>query len=153
MKTLKFIICLSLIIVFTACKEKDPIVDYREKWCGDWEFTTIDYRETGVQPPYLTVTKDTIIFIGNIKKYEKDRLRIEYKPNAKEPDYGSPSYIYGLIYPIIDEDGILSYPELHFSHGGFSGYFSNENVSISYCQTFGHAGSESSEIQGGKLRL
>lgn len=148
MKTLKILFFIFFTILFSACQKED----YRDKWIGKWEFTTIDYRETGVEPPYLTVTKDTIIFIGNIKKYEEDRLRIEYKLNAKEPEYSNPSSIYGLLYPVLDEDGTLSYPELQFAHSGFSGYFSNQNISISYSQTFGHSEFESSKIQGKKLK-
>lgn len=77
MKTLKLICCLSLIIVFTACKKEEPKpiepnpieltpIDYRDKWCGDYEFTT--YINSWSPSD---VTLDTLHYTGKVY-YTKD---------------------------------------------------------------------------------
>jgi len=157
MKPQHFFYCLAIIaIIFTACKKE---TDYRDKWTGTYEFTTHDFVEGGYYPNPWTVSLDTTIyFTGTIKKFGKDRLKITFKSNAKEPGWDPDPRIstftlpiYGLIFPRVCNLGDLDYPEFRCDKGGFEGSFSNNEVSIKYWQSAGHYGYENYTIQGIKI--
>ena len=115
-------------------------VDYRNKWIGNWDFTTIDYVEYTLDygGTYIIID-DTINFIGIVEKYEKDRLKIVFKPNATEPPIWNPNQstfptpVNGLIYSIINELDSLIYPNFNGeSKYRFTGFFSSNEVNIFY---------------------
>jgi hypothetical protein len=126
-------------------------VDYRNKWVGDWDFTTTS--AIGYLNGYFEwdFTYDTVNFAGIIERYGKDRLKITFKPNDKEPDFTGkffPVQINGLIYPRICNFGYIDYPEYKCDRGGFSGCFSDNKINIYYEQGAGHFGLENHKIQG-----
>jgi len=128
-------ICATL---FSACK-KEP-VDYRDKWVGEWEFTTYDYREHGTIAEPFIIERDTIHYVGRIEIHGADRLKIMFKPNATEP-----FPINGLIYPVVDNLGALSYPEylpsLYFYlYGELNGSISENAININYDHSIGSNG-------------
>jgi len=128
-------ICVTL---FSACKKED---DYRDKWVGEWEFTTYDYRAYGIIEEPLTIETDTIHFIGTVEIHDKERLKIVFKPNATEPF----PIINGLIYPVVDNSGTLSYPEYSpslagYLYGEFNGSISENTIHINYYHYIGANG-------------
>jgi len=141
-------------------------VDYRTKWMGEWNFTTIDYLHyysIPADPSSLIIIHDTICFIGTIEKYENDRLKIVFKPNATAPDMEGiyfPLRINGLIYPVVDDLGNFDYSNLKSSHNSFSGEFyfsgfiSGNEISIDYSNTgpLGMAAYETHNIHGIKSK-
>jgi hypothetical protein len=151
MKAKHFFCYLAVVaVLFTACK-KDK--DYRDKWVGNWDFTTIDYHKDGVVGPFIEET-DTTYFIGTIEKHGTNRLKITFKPNALEPDFTEivyPLRVNGLIYPIVCNLGDFDYPEFRCDKGGFSGCISGNQINIYYQQSAGHFGNESHTIQGIKI--
>jgi len=129
-------------------------IDYRNRWFGTYDFTTISaigYFEFDFGWNYI---HDTVIFMGTIEKYDKDRLKIIFKPNATEPNFTEifyPLQIKGLIYPSVGNLGLLDYPEFTCDKGEFSGCFSDNKINISYEQSAGHFGHEKHKIQGIKI--
>ena len=155
MKAKHFFCYLAVIaVLFTACK-KDK--DYRDKWVGDWDFTTIDYHKYGiVHDPFIEET-DTTYFIGTIEKHGTNRLKITFNPDAIEP-----FPIKGLMYPKVDDSGTISYPEyisslLSYYYGTFSGSISEDAIIINYKSEIGANGPlgyrdwETHTIQGIKI--
>ena len=133
-------------------------VDYRSQWVGDWDFTTIDYVRYYYPDIYsdsLVVKQDTIHFVGTINKHGSDRLKIIFKPNATEPDFTklyAILQIYGLIYPVIDDSGTLTYPDFR-SNGDFYGSFLGNEIDIYYYHygPQGQAAYENHNIKGVKI--
>ena len=134
-------------------------VDYRNKWVGDWDFTTIDYVHYYLDildPESLVIIQDTVRFIGTIKKSGYyDKLKIIFKPNASEPDLGNyfPLKINGLLYPTIDDSGNLTIIGWDY-RPYFQGFISNNEISISYGMAgpLGMAAYENHKIQGTKIK-
>ena len=170
MKKKNIILVFLLTVLFLAvgcsknedCKKdeetKEETKDYRDKWVGTWDFTTIDYvvyyhNVFDTVPTY--VIDDTTHFIRSVEKYERDKLNIIFKPDAKEPDISGiffPAQVFGLIYPIVDNSGNLIYPELRLDHSQiFTGTFSDNKISMRYNQIVGHFGKENHQIQGIKI--
>ena len=155
---ISFFLIMGLLSTIGCCRKgecEEDENDYRDKYVGPYNFTTHDFVEGGIYPNPWTVCLDTTIyFTGTIEKYGKDRLKITFKPDAKEPDWDPNGYISfpipidGLIYPVVDDEGILSYPEYRCDKGKFEGFFSNNEVSIKYGQYAGHGGHEEHTIQG-----
>ena len=127
------VILASIAMGYISCKKEK---DYRDKWVGTYEFTTIDeYRQIPFPIAEPITTRDTIIFIGNIKKHETDRLKIAFMSNAKEPSFEGFNFkISGLIYPVVNKsDNILNYPEfMACTRVHFNGIFSNDTITINY---------------------
>jgi len=162
MKTQHFFYRLAIlmmgVILFSACRKPEE-KDYRDKWVGNWDFTTIEYERwwTGHDDngEIFTITEDTIHYIGTIETYKTNRLKIVFKPDAIEPIYPVPNVsnanINGLIYPTIDQSGNLTYPELggvwYIGHC----FLSNDSIVIMYGQNFGHLGDYSHSVQGTKI--
>ena len=147
-----FAIVAICITVITACKKEN---DYRDQWVGEWKFTTYDYTQSGFSGEPLTIKRDTIHFIGSIGKYETNKLKIVFKPNATEPDLGNhfPLSINGLLYPTIDDSGILTIFGLD-CRPYFQGFIFNNEISISYGMIgpLGMAAHENHQIQGTKIK-
>jgi len=139
-----------IVVLFMGCERENK--DYRSKWVGHWDFTTIEHEElwTGHENDsgQIFITKiDTIRYIGTIETHETNRLKIVFKPDAKEPE---PQHRpHGLIYPIVDEVGNLTYPELEEWYTGHC-FLSNDSIVIRYGMA-AHAGSYSHRIQGIKI--
>ena len=130
-------------------------VDYRNKWIGDWDFTTIDYNQYCYYEDSLVIIQntDTIYFIGTIEKCGTDKLKIIFKSKATEPNLGAyywPIKVNGLIYPVVDISGYLTYPEFLYM---FSGSFSDSKINITYSghSSPGLCAYESHRIQGIKI--
>jgi len=123
-------------------------VDFRGKWVGDWDITTIDFIKIGVMPPF-EITNDTVNYIGTIETYDVNRLKIVFKPNATYPNFDN-NEINGLIYPIVGEGGLLTYPEYN-NRCGFGGLLGNDTISIQYCLIIGHHIEAYYRIQGTKI--
>ena len=130
-------------------------VDYRNKWVGDWDFTTIDYDQYCYYGDSLVIIQntDTIYFIGTIEKCGTDKLKIIFKSKATEPDLGAyywPIQVNGLIYPVVDISGYLTYPEFLYI---FSGSFSDNKINTTYSgySSPGLCAYESHWIQGIKF--
>ena len=130
-------------------------VDYRNKWVGDWDFTTIDYNQYCYYEDSLVIIQntDTIYFIGTIEKCGTDKLKIIFKSKATEPNLGAyywPIKVNGLIYPVVDISGYLTYPEFLYM---FSGSFSDSKINITYSghSSPGLCAYESHRIQGIKI--
>ena len=128
------------ITLFSTCKKDKE--DYRDKWVGGYDFTTIDYHEYGfISDSILTIEIDTIRFIGTIKKFDSDRLKITFKPDVIEP-----FPINGLMYLVVDELGALSYPEYSpylqevYLSGSFTGSISENTIIVTYDSTIGSNG-------------
>ena len=140
-----------------TCLVKTVNEDYRDKWVGTYDFITISaigYWMPGTDWDY---THDTVNFIGTIERFEKDRLKITFKPNATEPNWNPqpnistfPVPINGLIYPRVCNFGDIDYPEYRCDKGEFSGCFMDNNIKIFYTQSAGHYGREQHEIRGTK---
>lgn len=92
MKTLKFICCLSLIILFTACKEKEPIDnDFRDCYVGDYlcQKTEHIYDMDSIYPNVISV--ETV----SITKVNDSLIRIldaQVKFDSKTKIFGSGWY-------------------------------------------------------------
>jgi uncharacterized protein GlcG (DUF336 family) len=139
-------------------------VDYRIKWVGTYDFTTIDYIHYCNDPECISGVIeiwDTIQFIGTIGIFGTDKLKITFKPDATEPDLGTgnigywPLRINGIIYPVVDDTGNLTYLELinGSHHGMFRGSFSKNEINIQYAETgpLGAAAFENHTINGIKI--
>jgi hypothetical protein len=144
--------------IFTvmACEKpcEKPPKDYRDKWIGIYDFTTIDYkRYYFYYPDSIVIIQDTTNFIGTIEKYETNRLKIIFKPNAIEPyNLNGGTQINGLIYPVVNDSGNLIYPDLEYiDKGGFGGYFTDNEITISYNRSVGHLGYDNHNIHGIKI--
>ncbi|MDR1180442.1 MAG: hypothetical protein LBL13_00470 [Bacteroidales bacterium] len=168
-KNILFLFLAATLAFFTiaciSCKkpEPEPETNYRDKYVGAWNFTTIDYIYY-VRDIYdtnsLVIIHDTTNFIGTIEKYETDRLKIVFKPNATEPDMSDRNIVYfpagvnGLIYPVVDETDTLRYPNFNGGNGNnFTGSFSGNEIKIRYGGRgpLGMAASENHTIQGIKI--
>jgi len=123
-------------------------VDYRNRWVGICEFTTISIERWW--PDYIYKI-DSTKFVGKISKYNNDKLKIIYLPNATEPDLSSVPMFNGIMYPTVSSSGKLRYPEITFHHGGFNGFISNDTIWLSYSDAFGHFGDKNLHIQGRKI--
>jgi len=123
-------------------------VDYRNKWTGTYDFTTIDYKQYCLYYPCDSLFRmlDTVSFVGTVEKYKTSRLKIIFKPNATEP-----FPIHGLMYPVVDDIGNLSYPE--YDCDTISGRFSINNIYVRYsCRgPLGIGAYYWSDIQGKKI--
>ena len=110
-------------VLFTACsKVSSKDKDYRDKYVGVYDFTTIDC--IGIC--------DTIHFTGTIEKYKTSRLKIIFKPNATEPTFAFPIPINGLMYPIVDNTGTIIYPEFIIRGYQLSGLITDNEISVFY---------------------
>ena len=135
-------IIIVVIVSLSSCKKPLPEPDYRDKWIGSYEFTTIDYYEyTIYQHPTILII-DTINFIGNIEKYGTDRLKITFMPNATNP-----FPINGLIYSVVEYSGLLRGPECDSLSSSsdiylylFSGSISENEININYKDKYGQGG-------------
>ena len=119
------------VTLFSTCKKDKE--DYRDKWVGTYDFIMIDYYKTQT-PIETTIEIDTIYFIGTIEKHKTDKLKIVFKPDAMEP-----FPIEGIVYPTVDDSGVLSYPdyiayllESYYFVGNFSGSISENTIIINY---------------------
>ncbi|MCL2682869.1 MAG: hypothetical protein FWE63_05220 [Bacteroidales bacterium] len=141
----------SLWLVVGCCKDKKckgGTKDYRDKYIGTYDFTTIDFvRWHDLSQPYPyppIIIDDTTNYIGTIEKHEVNSLKIIFKPNA--------TYNYvsdGLIYLIVDSCGIFYDTK---SHDNFNGSLSDNKISIKYSDKLAYMGFSSTEIQGIKIK-
>lgn len=153
-------------VLFSCCNpEPDPYPekpkDYREKWVGTYDFTTIDYLRYYSHDIFdtasLVLIHDTTYFRGTIKAYENNRLKITFKPDATDPDFSSiifPLRINGILYPVVDDLGIITCSELPVgSNQTLSGSFSENEINIRYESTgpLGQAATEHHIIDGIKI--
>ncbi|MBE0654568.1 MAG: hypothetical protein IH594_12260, partial [Bacteroidales bacterium] len=133
-----FHIIFALVIIVSAC-EKD---DYRDKYCGNYEFTTLYKGRTMINRDsiYFETVYDTSTFAGTVKKSGTQKLQIIFQGHETEPDLeddGTTSYpTLGKIYPTVDEGGVLTYKEFtdhNYGHVAFSGqFFSNDSLEFYY---------------------
>jgi hypothetical protein len=149
-------------IVCISCEKPKPKpeTNYRDKYIGVWDFTTIDYLHY-VRDIYdttsLVIIHDTTNFIGTIEKYETDRLKMVFKSNATEPDMTGiyfPVQVKGIIYPVVDDTDTLRYPNFNGGDGSnFTGSFSGNEIKIRYADRgpLAMAASENHTIQGIKI--
>ena len=152
MKVQRIAYCLIITAaLFVSCKRDKIQVqkegeDYRAKWEGSWNFTTID-NTLYYFPPDTII--DTTIYTGYISIYDTNKLKIVFKPNASEPRYDPlPVVIRGIVYPTVDESGMFSYPEVNLEHGIFRGFISTDTLYIHWYQTYGHAADAGHTIIG-----
>jgi|GEM_PF-2759503 hypothetical protein len=119
-----FLLCSFLII--SACEK-----NFAKKHTGDYYFTTDASSYMGDAN-----NDSTLFFYGIIVCDSKSTLRIEYGPVLMTPSNSTlyaKIYVAGIIYPTVDADGNLTYPDylakdLHyFFHGSFE---DNGGVSI-----------------------
>jgi hypothetical protein len=106
-----FILCLN--IFFWSCKKnenKESIVDYREKYCGNWFFTTIDGDSTGWG---TWIPFDTIFYNGTISKSSLSDSIVDIQYDSIKP------LGYYKINPKVNSNGSLSFI---ISGGFFKGY-------------------------------
>jgi hypothetical protein len=156
---ISILVCVSFF--FTQCGKKDiRIIDYRDKYVGVYNFTTSSniswYYYYGAPPK----RNDTIInYTGTVVKHEKDRLKIVFLPNATDPElldeYVFPIQIKGRIYPVVNDTGRISYPEIRETYStryGFRGvFFNNDSLVINYGISL-HYGAEHHTIHGKKIK-
>jgi len=123
-------------VILSACK-KDTIVDYRDKWCGDYNFVYY----FSVWSPAET-TYDTVQTSGNIY-YEN-----EMQDNQLFIQNGT-GYELGLI--SIDTFGIINLPSIY--RGSQRGYFiNNDTLYYSYVCSSGQSNSVSLRMFGYKKK-
>jgi hypothetical protein len=120
---MKYVFCFILVILSlimitsSSCKK-----DYATNYTGNYIFTTI-----GVAWTIDTVAcSDTITYYGRITLDSEHRLKINYanyKVDTCDPTY---LIVYGTITPLVDNEGILSYPEWEKTYyNSFDGTFDN----------------------------
>ncbi|HPE35419.1 MAG TPA: hypothetical protein PLI65_11550 [Bacteroidales bacterium] len=137
MRNLSFII-ISLAFLIGCDKKNDNNEDYRDKYVGEYKFTTFSImKEWDFQLDTIHVTYDTIKFSGSIIKYENEKLTITFQSHETEPELDSTHLkplTLGKIYPTVDLNGTLSYPEfVKYGGGIFSGMFiGNDTIDFSY---------------------
>ena len=120
---------------------------------GTYNFTTIDDEQFYYSFwDSLTIRQDTTNFTGSIEKYGENRLKIMFKSEATEPNFGYFPQLNGLMYPIVDSLGYLSYPEIGDTRPYFKGSFYSNEININY-GNFAHIGSTSHKIQGIKINI
>ena len=133
MKNLIYITCV-LAIIAIACEKED----YRDKYCGTWHFITYSSERIAHYKDslYFTTHYDTTEYVGSIKKSGAQKLQIIFQSHETEPVLSDGTYSFdrfGKLYPDIDHDGILSYPELRPSRIYFNGSFIDfDSVTFSY---------------------
>ncbi|MDL2296924.1 hypothetical protein LJC68_10095 [Bacteroidales bacterium OttesenSCG-928-B11] len=159
-KNFSFGLNLIIFVMLTLISCENPIEptpesepDCRDKYVGEYEFTTIHgIAYCGEDNPMGIPIYDTIIYVGKIEKYDTDRLKITYTSNAIEPSYGNdinPATIHGIIYPVVDKSGTLTYPEFRNDRlCKFNGSFSDNEISVNYWRTHWQWGYETQEIYG-----
>ncbi len=125
--------------------------DYRDKYIGKFYFEGYYCSRTIPESWYSCYTYG---YYSVIEKYGSNRLRITFNRNTREPEYNTtvPTGIYGLIYPIIDESGIFTYPEVQnvsqtYFRGGFH---SNDSLYFEF-GIDAHAGSQKVEVIGTRI--
>jgi hypothetical protein len=131
--------------------------DHRNLYVGNYKFKNFNHLLVllSVIPPKDTIINDTVDYNGTIEKYEIDKLKIVYAPDYKEPDFTYEAfpmrgYVYGLIYPTVNYEGILSYPGIP-SRYIFSGNFiGKDSITFSFFH-YDHFGSESYQMYGKRL--
>lgn len=114
------IILTGSLLFLTGCQKQK----LKKKYEGQYHFTTINY--------YWTLTnsrRDTIQYRGIIHVESKTTLKIEFSSNS-------------IIYPTVDQDGILSYNAYleEDSNNSFSGSFDeagNVTFTMSYAMKGG----------------
>jgi len=131
--------------------------DYRNLYVGNYIFMNFNHLQVlmSVIPPKDTIINDTVDYNGTIERYEIEKLKIVYAPDYKEPDFTYEAfpmrgYVYGLIYPTVSNEGILSYPGIP-SRYIFSGKFiGKDSITFSFFH-YDHFGSESYQMYGKRL--
>ncbi len=117
LKNILFILFLALL--FSTCKKsknEETILDYRDKYCGNWFFTTISGDSSGYG---YWIPFDTIYFNGTIVKSLLSDSIIDIQYDSIRPliDY--------RISPKIELNGNLSFS---FSSGFFLGKIYLQNI-------------------------
>jgi hypothetical protein len=128
-----FFFCL-LILLNSSCNKKD---DFRKKYTGAYLF------KTEARSWIMGNSSDTIVyFTGYISDSLTTYLKIVYAPYIHDSfNLTHPAiYIPGTIWPSIDNNGNLSYPEwLDDPHKSFSGSF-NENGDLNITMSANYLG-------------
>ena len=127
-----FIICF-LTFVFYQCEKTDnkvnEVIDYRDKFCGDFSFSVIDWVYCINSPR----SENTTRYLGKIVKVTNSdsQVLISYK-NGRNGRICSGDSLYGsYIIPKIDSIGKLDYKIKCAANSGFTGYFAdNDTVKI-----------------------
>ena len=122
------ILLLVILSISVACqKESPPTTDYRDKFCGDWQFTHHDVHNEWDSQSGQFITTENITFYpyGIIKKGDFDTtLLVSYNGSTFQ------SYtidINGVFpnppgtNPSFPEGGSVSDSSFYYSHGGISG--------------------------------
>lgn len=128
-------ILLLLLFVISCDKRDDNNEDYRDNFIGEYGFTTCSIiEEYNHQLDTMYISYDTIKAIGSISKNGNEKLTIIFQSHETEPDLDSTNFkplSLGKIYPTVDLNGILSYPEFIKYGGGivsFEGQFINSDT-------------------------
>ncbi len=114
------------LFIFSGC-EKTPF-DFRNKYCGDWNFTT-DYMYFSPDSVHDTVYK----YVGKVWYDEKGKINIEYRKDI-------------TLEFEINESGEIVFDAYYIVSGSFS---DKNNVSF-YRQTGGHGSGVRESVSGTK---
>lgn len=115
----KILLLSILLLFFYSCKKDDVANDYRTKYYGEFNYTTLHnwifMEDTG---GWHNEPFDTTYYSSNITPIDSNRIIIKFKPDDIQEDvYGE--NILTIHYPILNIDGHLEYPE--FPGGGHQG--------------------------------
>jgi hypothetical protein len=142
MKNSSIILILICIFIFGSSCEKNIAKSH----AGKYYFTT----EASSYILHTGTVDSVIYFNGTITTDTKNTLKIEYAPFIGSDSSNNLPHIYidGIIYPTIDENGKLTYPDYCCTHCYFSGYFhENGDVEIEF-GNHGNGGGYSNKIYG-----
>lgn len=153
MKILKTALCLfTILLAFASSCKPEGETDYRDKWCGEWGFTTCLYEETWSTNPFDTVgvtyvSYDTITWDGSITKSGTDRIRVQFRPidcsvqTALEKGYEA-----GYVELDADRDT----DTLRYQKGSapVTGYVNTDEAYLSWTIIYGHAGYKGYKVYG-----
>jgi hypothetical protein len=117
--SIRIFLILIVTICFWGCKKndnKESIVDYRDNYCGNWLFTTINGDSTGSG---TWIPFDTIVYNGIIIKSSLSDSIVEIQYDSIKPlgDY--------KINPKVNSNGLLSFT---ISGGFFKGNIELKNL-------------------------
>jgi hypothetical protein len=115
MKLSFYLSMLILLVAFTSCKKDEPVVDYKEKYLGDYEV-----EERVITTHYSSQTIDTVYY--------------NYQCTVKKPTTGGGLVIeseYGELGVQVAEDGTVSYCQRSdagdFTNTGFIFLITNQD--------------------------